>query len=624
MIRSIATVSMSGTLRDKIAAAAACGYEGIEIFENDLVYHPGPPEEVRGLAEAAGLRIVALQPLRDVEGLDGEAREKALRRARRTFELARRLGTDLVLVCSQTRADADGSMDRIVRDLRGLADLAAGYGLRLAYEALAWGRHVNTWTRAYEVVELVERPNFGLALDTFHMLVREPALDRLARLDPARVFLLQLADAPDVRMDPLFLSRHFRCFPGQGDLPVVEVVRPLLDAGYAGPASHEIFSDDFRAASPQQAALDGLRSFLFLEERTGRGRMPPAPAPRGFGFVEFAADPADAPALRGLLTALGFRRTRRHRSKRVELWSQGDAHILIDLEDEGFFHAFHLLHGLSVAALALDVGDPAAVAERARAARAVFFRGPRGEGELELAAVRGVAGSLLYLLGPLPDGRGWREVDFLPEEAPVGGEPLGITAVDHVAQVVPAAEFASWVLFYRVVLGLEPERRVEIVDPRGAIASRALSDPARHVRIVLNASASATSAAGRFLARTAGAGAQHVALACGDVLAAAERIPAELRLPVPDNYYDELESRFDLDPGFAARLRRARVFYDRDDGGEFLHLYTRPLEGFFFELVERRGGYDRYGEPNAPVRLAALAEIEASPSERLTRLFGGG
>jgi 4-hydroxyphenylpyruvate dioxygenase len=622
MTRAIATVSMSGSLTDKLRAAAAAGYDGVELFENDLVYFPGTAEEVRQLAGELGLRIVALQPVRDIEGLAGEERERAFARAARKFDLARRLGTDLVMVCSQTRADSSGDRETIVRDLRELAERAAAAGLRVGYEALAWGRHVSDWRDARDIVLAVDRPNFGLVLDTFHMLVPKYPVDPVSGLDPRRIFLVQLADAPAIAMDPLFLSRHHRCFPGQGDLPVGEVVRRLRAIGYEGPWSHEIFSDDFRSGSAQQAATDGMRSFLFLDERCGLPVLPEAPRLGGFGFVEFVEAAERADAFRDILRALGFARTHAHRSKLVELWTQGDIRLVLDLADEGFPHAFQLLHGLSVSALALWTDDGVRAAERARRLLATPFRGPVGEGELEIPAVRGVAGSLLYFLTRPPAAPSFVEQDFRPVPHPAG-EDIGLERVDHVAQVVPPAEFASWLLFYRTVLGLEPEPRIDLADPRGAITSRALSDAARSVRIALNTSPSQVSAAGRFLARTAGAGAQHLAFACRDVVKAAAALPVDLRLPIPDNYYEDLEARGLLPPERVDELRRHGILYDAGPEGEFLHLYTRSVNGLFFELVERRGGYDRYGEANAPVRLAAQAELDRSPSEALTLMRGG-
>ena len=327
---------------------------------------------------------------------------------------------------------------------------------------------------------------------------------------------------------------------------------------------------------------------------------------------------ASAAPFRAMLQSLGFRRTHRHRSKDVELHSQGDIRIVLNLEDEGFAHSFQLLHGLSVAAIALRVDDAKGAVDRADSLLGKHFRGPIGEGELELPAVRGVGGSLLYFIDRKLGPGAFQEVDFLPDPADPAPPDLGLTAIDHLAQVVPQTEFLSWLLYYRAILGLEPDARTDLNDPRGLIVSRALTNPERSLRLPLNASQAQSSAAGRFMERTAGAGAQHIAFACQDIFAAAAALPAELRLPVPRNYYEDLAARFLLDDDLLARLEEGGILYDRQGEGEFLHLFTRSINGVFFELLERRGGYDRYGEANAPVRLTAQAMIDRSAAEILT------
>ena len=219
-------------------------------------------------------------------------------------------------------------------------------------------------------------------------------------------------------MDLLFLSRHYRSFPGQGELPVVAMMQKLVEIGYQGPISHEIFSDDFRASSPRQSAIDGMRSFRWLDEQLGLGpSRSPVPQVEGIEFLEFVDEPGGSRPFRAMLQALGFRRTHRHRSKDVELHAQGDIRLVLNLEDEGFAHSFQLLHGLSVAAIALRVDDAKAAVDRAESLLGKHFRGPIGEGELELPAVRGVGGSLLYFIDRKLGPGAFQEVDFLPDPA---------------------------------------------------------------------------------------------------------------------------------------------------------------------------------------------------------------
>ncbi len=622
MTHAIATVCMSGTLADKLKAAADAGYDGVEIFENDLTYFDGSPEDVRALAASLDLDIVALQPFRDFEGLPEPLRSRAFERARRKLELMARLGTSLLLVCSSISPDADGDMGRIAADLHDLGELAGAHGVTVGYEALSWGRHVHDYRQAWEAVRCADHPHVGLILDTFHALARKCPIEPIADIPPERIVLVQTADAPAIEMDLLFLSRHYRCFPGQGDLPVVPMMRKLREIGYRGPVSHEIFSDDFRAGSAQQTATDGMRSFAWMEGQLADEGAAEPPRVAGIGFVEFVDDRHDSGQLRDMLRALGFRRTHRHRSKDVELHRQGEINLVVNLEDEGFAHAFQLLHGLSVAALGLRVDDAGAAARHATRLLAKPFSGPIGRGELAIPAVRGVGGSLVYFLGPGSASGDFVAIDFIPDAEPEAAASLGLEHIDHVAQVVPQTEFQSWILFYRTILGLEPEPRADLNDPRGLIVSRALSNADRSVRIPLNASQAQASAAGRFMHRTAGAGAQHVAFACPDALAAAGRVPAHLRLPVPENYYDDLAARFGLDAALVDRLQAADVLYDRMGTGELLHFFTRTLNGVFFEILERRGGYDRYGEANAPVRLAAQAKLDRSLGEAETALLG--
>jgi 4-hydroxyphenylpyruvate dioxygenase len=611
MRRAIATVCMPGSLVEKLSAAAEAGFQAVEMFENDLTYFDGQPEDVRRLAGSLGLEIIALQPFRDFEGLPEPARSKAFDRARRKFDLMGRLGTPLLLVCSSISPDASDDMARVAGDLHDLGELARSFGVVVGFEALAWGRHINDYRQAWDAVRRADHPNVGLILDSFHLLARRLPIDDIEQIPAERIVLVQTADAPRIEMDLLFLSRHYRCLPGQGDLPVAAMMHKLDEIGYQGPISHEIFSDDFRAASTSRIANDGMRSFLWLDEQVQGRPSVPMPTIDGIEFIEFVDHPNDVDAFVELLHGLGFRRTHRHRSKRVALYRQGEVNLVLNLEDEGFPHAFYLLHGLSVAAMALRVDDPRRPAPRATAMLAKPFVGPIAEGELEIPAVRGVSGSLLYFV-ERPQARGtFFDVDFVPEPATEVAPDLGLLRIDHVAQVVSEAELVSWVLYYRTILGLDPDARADLPDPHGMIVSRAMTNRDRTLRMALNASQAERTAAGRFMHRTAGAGAQHIAFGCGDIFAAAAALPPELKLPVPENYYEDLAARFDLDDQAIARMRNLSVMYDRIGAGEFFQVFTRSINGLFFEIVERRD-YDRYGEANAPARLAAQAMLDQS------------
>ena len=305
MKKAIATVCMSGSLGDKLAAAAEAGYDGVEIFENDLTYFDGSPEDVRALAASLGLEIVALQPFRDFEGLPEPMRGRAFDRAKRKLELMSRLGTSLLLVCSSVSPDAIDDMSRVATDLHELGELAQAHGVTVGFEALCWGRHINDYRQAWEAVRRADHAHVGLILDTFHALARKCPVEPIADIPGERIVLVQTADAPGIEMDLLFLSRHYRCFPGQGDLPVVAMMRQVAATGYRGPISHEIFSDDFRAGSARQVATDGMRSFVWLEDQlTAPATRPPRVG--GVEFVELVDDRHHSSAFREMLQALGL------------------------------------------------------------------------------------------------------------------------------------------------------------------------------------------------------------------------------------------------------------------------------------------------------------------------------
>src|SRR5436190_6317099 len=454
MQTSIATVSLSGSLSEKLEAIAAAKFNAVEIFENDLVTFNGTPADVRRAAERLSLDIVTLQPFRDFEGMPDIQRARAFARAERKFDVMQELGCDLLMICSNVSPDSAGGIERAAADLHELGERAAKRDLRIAFEALAWGRHINDYRDAWEAVRRADHPAVGLVLDSFHILARKTDLGAIRTIPGDRVFLVQLADAPLLQMDYLSWSRHFRNFPGQGDLPVLEFMEALTTTSYDGALSLEIFNDQFRAGSPRSVAVDGHRSlrFLFdqLVERTGKRApgvpaLPPRPQAEGVGFIEFAADDADAPHLESLLAGLGFRRAGQHRSKAVTRWHQGNINLVVNREKEGFAHSFNLVHGSAVCALGLAVENATKTFERATLLLDQPFHQAVGPGELDIPSVRGVGGSLIYSLDKASDlGRVW-EIEFEPT-GDAGGNGAGLTRVDHIPQSMQYDETPSWPL----------------------------------------------------------------------------------------------------------------------------------------------------------------------------------
>jgi 4-hydroxyphenylpyruvate dioxygenase len=617
MKTSIATVSLSGDLQEKLAAIAAAGFAGVEIFENDFLAFDGTPAQVGAMVRDHGLAITLFQPFRDFEGMPEPQRSRAFDRAERKFDLMQQLGTDLMLICSNVSPLSLGGIDRAAADFRELGERAARRNLRVGYEALAWGRHVSDHRDAWEVVRRADHPNVGLILDSFHTLARkiDPASIRAVPAD--RIFIIQLADAPRMDMDLLSWSRHYRTMPGQGDLPVVDFMRAVAATGYQGMLSLEIFNDQFRGGSPRAIARDGHRSLVYLMDQVGRSEpalkidvpeMPGRVSVRGVEFVEFAADESEAATLAGMFRTLGFREAGRHIGKDVAVWRQGGINLVINTEREGFAHASYLAHGTSVCDIGLRVSNARATVERAVALDADVFSQSVGPGELKIPAIRGVGGGVMHFIDGASDlARVW-DIEFRPVPAPVGSNDAGLVAIDHVAQTMNYEEMLTWILFYTSIFEVHKTSMVDVVDPAGLVRSQVIENDDGSLRLTLNGAENHRTLAGHFIAETFGSAVQHVAFRTGDIFATTGALKASgfTPLAISPNYYDDLDARFGLDPDFLASLRAGNILYDRDERGEFFQLYSPNYgEGFFFEIVERRNGYAGYGAPNALFRIAA-------------------
>lgn len=611
--KCIATVCLSGSLPEKLEAAAAAGFDGVEIFENDLLTFDGTPADVRRMADDLGLTLDMYQPFRDFEAVPDAARARNRDRAERKFDVMQQLGTELLLACSNVQPSALGDDARAAADLHDMAELAHRRGLRVGYEALAWGRHVNTWGHAWKIVQEADHPALGLVVDSFHTLSLGDDPAGLASVPGERIFFVQLADAPKLSMDVLNWSRHFRNFPGQGDLDVTGFVRAVLASGYAGPLSLEVFNDSFRSAPARIMARDGLRSLVLVEAEARGTGLPPAPALDGVEFLEFAVDEDAGRELAAFLGTLGFRHAGHHRSKRVDLYRQGRVNLVLNQEQDSAAAEHFLLHGPSVCGMGLRVDDVRAALRRAEALLCPAWREEIGEGERSIPGVRAPDGTLVHLVEHDASGPTIWESDF--HLFPAQGEPGEFETIDHVVQALTAGRMDSFVLFWRAVFGLQPQQNWETPDPYGLVKSRALVSADGRLRVALNVSESGQTSTGRFLSADAGPGVHHVAFCTGDAARTLERLEASgaPMLPIPANYYDDLAARWGLDEAVLADLQRLGLLYDRDERGEFLHAYTEAFEGrFFFEAVQRRGGYEGFGAVNAAVRTAAQARHHLS------------
>lgn len=275
---TMATVGLGGTLEDKLAAAAAAGFDGIDVWEPDLASSTLGPEQVRARCADLGLSIDGFQPFRDFDSVDASRFSANLSRAEAKFDVMAALGATMLLVVSSVSADAVRNDDLLIEQLQVLADRAAVREMKIAYEALAWGSHVNTWDHSWAIVAKADHPALGLCLGSFHIFAKSSELAALDEIDPEKLLVVQLSDAPPVPTDHMgpgelleFSSRH-RLLPGQGVFDLRGFLGHLFKAGYTGPLSVELFNDLFRQADPNCLAVDARRSLQALVESVSTGR----------------------------------------------------------------------------------------------------------------------------------------------------------------------------------------------------------------------------------------------------------------------------------------------------------------------------------------------------------------
>ena len=621
MKSSIATASIAGDLGEKLTAISGAGFDGVEIFERDFITFGGMPSDAGKMVRDHGLRIELLQPVYDFEGLPPALRKKAFDRIERKFDLMAELGTDLLLISSTNHPESLGGIDRIASDFAELGERASSRNLRVGYEARAWGKHIADYRDAWEVVRRVNQESIGLILDSFHVLARKSGTEAIRAISGERIFHVQLADAPIIEMDFEYCSRHFRTIPGEGSLPLLDFVRAVGATGYDGPFSLEILNDQFHGGSPRMVALDCHRSLVDLLDEAKRLEpeirydMPDLPAKghvNGVEFVEFTASDAEARTLGKMLQALGFTPVAKHIAKAVTLWRQGDINMVINTEQEGFAHSAYVMHGTCVCDIGLLVEDANATMERARALGANVFSQRRGKGELDIPAVRGVGGSVLHFLDRRSKLAEVWDTEFRLLEHKTPASPTGVTRIDHIAQTMKREDMLTWTLFYTSIFEVEKAEMVDVADPAGHVQSRAIQSHDGAIRLTLNGVDTHRTFAGRFVSDTSGASVQHIAFATNDIFATARELVKNgfEVLPIPANYYIDLKTRFDLDTQILMSLQAANILYDEDANGIYFQLYSRPYgEGFFFEIIERRNGYDGYGAPNASYRTAALKHL---------------
>ncbi|HEV7478219.1 MAG TPA: sugar phosphate isomerase/epimerase family protein [Burkholderiales bacterium] len=274
------TITLAGPLEAKLRAVREAGFTQIMLNATDIVGHPGGEAAAVAAVRASGLRVTGFQVLRDFEGLSGTLHAYKVDVAKAMLEMCHALGSKVLLACSTASPHSSKDVSLIKKDLQKLAMLAVPLDIRIAYEALSWGRHVNEFPAAWEIVSEADRANLGLALDSFHILANRTDLELLQEVDPRKVFLVQLSDFlwQEVRSaeERIETARHSRVFPGEGvhSDKVAALVRELDEMGYRGDYSFEVFNDDYRQLPLPMVAERARRSVKWITGLVSRRSLP--------------------------------------------------------------------------------------------------------------------------------------------------------------------------------------------------------------------------------------------------------------------------------------------------------------------------------------------------------------
>lgn len=620
---SVATVSLSGSLDEKMRAIADAGFDGFEVFEPDLISSPDLPADIAKKAADLGLTLDLYQPFRDADSDDPDQFARNLVRVERKFDVMEQLGCDLLLVCSSPLAGAVREDDKLIEQMATLAERAHRRGLRLAYEALAWGSHVDTYRHAWDIVRQVDHPALGTCLDSFHILSRGDDPSGIREIPGEKIFFLQLADAPHLVMDVLQWSRHHRCFPGQGNFDLATFGADVVASGYTGPWSLEIFNDVFRHSDTGRTASDAHRSLLHLQEQVRSVDTvvpnpdlfsPPPPGPiENIVSLRVAAGPAKAAQLGTTLRHLGFDLTAAHSEHGLSLFTQGPLAVAVDTTVDTLWTAPGVpAHLPALAQIGVRSERPDLWLTRARAlgVPAATVTMP-GVADATDAVVRlAVTGATSLDLRTRDSAGAWQSAFDLAPRVPVPQEKPLVSHVDHIALAVPAESWDGVMLLLRSVFGMVPRDGQDVVDAIGLVRSQALTLTTTNgtIRLSLNMVPGRPSDADPLPAARRG-GVGHVAFGCEDIYAAAEAMTERGLTPlrISPNYYRDLNARFGLGSDTLDAMQRLGILYDADSaGGEFFHFFTGTVgDDLFFEVVQRVGGYEGYGETNSAVRLAA-------------------
>ena len=600
MKTSIATVSINGTLKQKIQAIAKAGFEGVEIFENDFLTNNMSPKEIKKLVKDNGLEITLFQPFRDFEGMPDQHRTRAFERAKKKFDVMEELETDLILICSNTSNISLSGIDRAANDFYELGEIAKKRQIKIGYEALAWGKYINDHRDAWEIVRRASHDNVGIILDSFHTLSKNIDLNSISLIPAEKIFIVQLADAPFHKMDLLYWSRHFRNMPGQGDLPISNFMNALNKTGYDGYLSLEIFNDSYRSGPREQIAKDGKRSLISLMTKDNLKEKKVEIS--NIEFIEFATEEKDLVTLENLFKMMGFKEIGKHKTKLIKLFTFDDVKIIINYENSPLVKEGRK-QGPYPYAYGIKIKDIDILYRRSKLLDIEIIKRDNNNIDLSMDVIKNIDG-LIYIMDSTTENI-WEEDFGLRSSTNTNIFNLKI---DHIAQTVHYDQMSSALLSYTTLFNCQKSSIVDIIDPSGITKSQIIENKTQSFRITMNGTDNRNTLAGKFLENKKGPGIQHIAIRTADIIKLVQTLKdhGQKFLEISNNYYDDIEARFGLNFNFCKELEDLNILYDEDENGSFLQIYTHVFnDQFFFEFVERINNYKGYGANNALFRIAA-------------------
>ena len=601
MKTSIATVSINGTLKEKIHAIARAGFDGVEIFENDFLTNNLSPKEVKKIVKDNGLEITLFQPFRDFEGMPGEHRLRAFDRAQKKFDIMDELETDLILICSNTSNISLGGIDRAANDFFELGEIARKRSIKVGYEALAWGKYINDHRDAWEIVRRANHNNVGIILDSFHTLSKKIDLNSISSIPAEKIFIVQLADAPLHNMDLLYWSRHFRNMPGQGDLPITSFMNALNSTGYSGYLSLEIFNDNYKSGPRDLIAKDGKKSLVSLIHENSINKTEKIKINK-IEFIEFAIEKENLNELEHLFKLLGFSEIGKHKTKSIKLFMFDQVKFIINYESSPLVKSGRQ-EGTFPYAYGINIEDINILLKKAKLLDIEFIEKKEKKNNSSMDVVKNIDG-LIYIIDKKNNDL-WKNDFNLSDNEKVSTYNLKI---DHIAKTLSRDEMSSSLLSYTTLFNFKKSSIVDIIDTSGITKSQVIENETKTFRLTINGADNNKTLAGNFLKNKKGPGIQHIALHTNNLINLVKNLKDQGQkfLEISNNYYDDIEARFGLDLKFCKKLKDLDILYDEDENGSFLQIYTHIFNNkFFFEFVERINNYQGYGENNALFRIAA-------------------